>query len=162
MQPTGHEEVWYGNRCLGVNKLVNMMKELSLSAQLSKIYTNHCVRLLPLLSGRMQGYQTATLWQSVQAIAMSNHLQSYNSRPSSNQLQQCSNVLSRALNRVADNQLQVVQENHQVQSSFMLHRMSSQGRKSPTLAPCSVAVQSDRFTFHSIRSMTIKLKHGKF
>ncbi|KAK2561534.1 hypothetical protein P5673_015510 [Acropora cervicornis] len=38
------EGVWFENRCLGVNKLGDMMKFLSKAANLSKIYTNHSVR----------------------------------------------------------------------------------------------------------------------
>ena len=38
------EGVWFENRCLGVNKLGDMMKILSKAANLSKIYTNHSVR----------------------------------------------------------------------------------------------------------------------
>ncbi|CAH3115395.1 unnamed protein product [Porites lobata] len=37
------EGVWFENRCLGVNKLGDMMKILSKSANLSKIYTNQSV-----------------------------------------------------------------------------------------------------------------------
>ena len=36
--------VWYENRALGVNKLGDMMKNISMEADLSQKYTNHCVR----------------------------------------------------------------------------------------------------------------------
>ena len=36
--------VWYENRPLGVNKLGDMMKNISMEADLSQKYTNHCVR----------------------------------------------------------------------------------------------------------------------
>ena len=36
--------VWYENRPLGVNKLGEMMKTISVGAKLSQIYTNHSVR----------------------------------------------------------------------------------------------------------------------
>ena len=38
------DSVWYENRPLGVNKLGVMMREISEEAELSSIYTNHCVR----------------------------------------------------------------------------------------------------------------------
>ena len=41
--PEEHE-CWYYNRCLGVHKLDGMMKDISVAAGLSKIYTNHCLR----------------------------------------------------------------------------------------------------------------------
>lgn len=37
------ESVWFENRCLGVNKLSVMMKELSKAAKLSQVYTNRCI-----------------------------------------------------------------------------------------------------------------------
>ena len=38
------DAVWYENRPLGVNKLGEMMKTISVGAKLSQIYTNHSVR----------------------------------------------------------------------------------------------------------------------
>lgn len=38
------DAVWYENRSLGVNKLGEMMKTISLGVRLSQIYTNHSVR----------------------------------------------------------------------------------------------------------------------
>ena len=88
--------IWYENRCLGVNKLGEMMKEISSAAKLSKVYTNHSVRATAI-----------TLWSNAglanrHIMAISGHrseasLQSYNSRPSSTQLRQCSDVISGAL-----------------------------------------------------------------
>lgn len=38
------DQVWFENSPLGVNKLSSMMKEISVDAGLSQIFTNHCVR----------------------------------------------------------------------------------------------------------------------
>ena len=35
---------WYDAQVLGVNTLANMMKNISLDAKLSQVYTNHCIR----------------------------------------------------------------------------------------------------------------------
>ena len=43
--------VWYKNRPLGKNKLETMMREISKSAGLSKVYMNHCVRDCSLFIG---------------------------------------------------------------------------------------------------------------
>ena len=90
------DTVWFENRPLGVNKLANMMKDISKEAKLSRIYTNHCVRSTAI-----------TLWAEAgltdrQIMAISGHrnessLKSYHSRPNSNSLKQCSDVLSGAL-----------------------------------------------------------------
>lgn len=131
------EEIWFENRCLGVNKLGNMMKELSLSAQLSKVYTNHCVRATAI-----------TLWSNAglpnrHIMAISGHrneqsLSSYNSRPSSSQLQQCSNVLSQALNP----SLQLVPVNQQLQgNAFVAQNVVTRQEKlnfSSMFSSCSI------------------------
>lgn len=41
---TGFEEEWYQKQVVGRDKLNDTMKNLSASAGLSKIYTNHCIR----------------------------------------------------------------------------------------------------------------------
>ena len=39
-----HDDIWYGISPVGKNTLSNFMKEISKKAQLSRIYTNHCLR----------------------------------------------------------------------------------------------------------------------
>ena len=41
---TNDDAVWYANRPLGINRLGEMMKNISAGAKLSQIYTNHSVR----------------------------------------------------------------------------------------------------------------------
>ena len=89
--------MWYDNKPLGVKKLGGMVKDLSKLASLSKIYTNHSVRVTVI-----------TLWSDAQVpsrniVAISGHrseasLRNYNARPSSDQLRACSDILSGALN----------------------------------------------------------------
>ena len=38
------DEIWFENSPIGVNKMGDMMKEISLAATLNKFHTNHCVR----------------------------------------------------------------------------------------------------------------------
>ena len=88
--------IWYENSPLGVNALATMMKEISLGAGLSQKYTNHSVRATAI-----------TLWSNANVpsrhiMSISGHtneqsISSYNSRPSVNQLKNCSNILSNAL-----------------------------------------------------------------
>lgn len=90
------DPVWYENSPLGVNTLAKMMKEISLGAGLSQIYTNHCVRATAI-----------TIWSNAEVpsrhiMSISGHVNeqsiaSYNSRPSAQQLKNCSSILSDAL-----------------------------------------------------------------
>ena len=99
-----NDSVWYENRPLGVNKLAVMMREISEEAQLSIVYTNHSVRATAI-----------TLWldaglENRHIMAISGHrneqsLKSYNSRPSSTQLRQSSDILSRSLSSNASFQI---------------------------------------------------------
>lgn len=91
-----NDDCWYENRPLGVNSLGSMMTTISKEANLSTVYTNHCVRAT-----------TITLWSEAgladrHICQISGHrnpssLRHYNSQPSSQQLRQCSDVLSNAL-----------------------------------------------------------------
>ena len=38
------QEIWYTGRKVGINTISNMMKVISAKAQLSQVYTNHCIR----------------------------------------------------------------------------------------------------------------------
>ena len=89
--------MWFENRCLGVNKLGDMMKILSKAANLSKIYTNHSVRATAITLWSDAGLSNRHI-MSLSGHRNENSLRSYNTRPSSQQLQLCSNVLSTALN----------------------------------------------------------------
>ena len=72
------------------------MREISLGANLSKTYTNHCVRATAI-----------TLWSdsciparhimSISGHVSEQSLASYNRRPSTSQLKNCSDILSTAL-----------------------------------------------------------------
>lgn len=111
------ESVWFENRCLGANKLGSRMKELSKAAHLSQVYTNHCIRATAITlwwDSGLSYHHAMTLYMS--GHRNENSLKSYNARPSSQQLQVCSNVLSSALNpqaTQADQQMQVFQGNQQ-------------------------------------------------
>ena len=89
------DNVWFEQRPWGVNTLANMMKKISEVAGLSTTYTNHGIRATAI-----------TLWSNAGVpnwhMSISGHrneqsLAHYNSRPSISQLQNCSDVLSRAL-----------------------------------------------------------------
>ena len=90
------DPTWYENKPLGVNKLRGMMKEISLGAGLSRIYTNHSVRATAI-----------TIWSDAEVparhiMSISGHsneqsIASYNTRPSVQQLKNCSDILSNTL-----------------------------------------------------------------
>lgn len=97
------DAVWYEARPLGMNSLAKMMKIISEEARLPKIYTNHCVKATAI-----------TLWSNAgisnrHIMAISGHrseqsLVSYNSWPSTSQLHNCGQVLSKAFSASTNNQ----------------------------------------------------------
>ena len=93
-------EIWYENRPLGVNKLGDMMKDISKAAALSKIYTNHCVRATSITLWSNAGFTNRHI-MSISGHRNEQSLQHYNRRPSTSQLKRCSEVLSEALGNEA-------------------------------------------------------------
>ena len=90
------DAVWYENRPLGVNKLGEMMKTISVGAKLSQLYTNHSVRAsaITLLSDANvpdRHIMFISGHSSEQSIAH------YSSRPSVSQLENVSDTISNAL-----------------------------------------------------------------
>ena len=92
------DNVWYEARPVGVNSLDSMMKNISEAASLlHRPYTNHSLRATAI-----------TLWSNAgipnrHIMAISGHrneqsLAHYNTRPSTTQLRNCSDVLSRSFN----------------------------------------------------------------
>ena len=106
------------------------MKEISEEAKLSTKYTNHCVRATAI-----------TLWSNAgisnrQIMAITGHrneqsLRSYNSRPSSAQLQQSSDVLSRALETTSH--------------GFQFHMTSFNGQEANSSSQTNSIAQSNTF-----------------
>ena len=98
------DAVWYENRPLGVNKLGEMMKTISVGEKLSQLCTNHSVRAsaITLLSDANvpdRHIMFISGHSSEQSVAH------YSSRPSVSQLENVSDTISNAL------------ENHQRQST---------------------------------------------
>ncbi|CAB4010182.1 Transposable element P transposase, partial [Paramuricea clavata] len=90
------DKTWYENRPLGINKLGDMMKDISTAAGLSKIYTNHCVRATSITLWSNAGLTNRHI-MSISGHRNEQSLQHYNRRPSTSQLKRCSEVLSEAL-----------------------------------------------------------------
>lgn len=101
------DQCWYENRPLGVNTLGSMMKEISIQAKLSKVYTNHCVRATAITLWSEAGMADRHICH-ISGHSNTTSLQHYNSRPSVSQLRQCSDILSSALE--ANQQTQQLQE----------------------------------------------------
>jgi hypothetical protein len=51
------DEVWYEKRPLGKNRLGSMMVEILKRAQLSRIYTSHCIRAMTISALRHAGFE---------------------------------------------------------------------------------------------------------
>ncbi|XP_031572245.1 uncharacterized protein LOC116306345 [Actinia tenebrosa] len=90
------DPVWYENKPLGVNSLAKMMKNISIGANLSKVYTNHSVRSTSITTLSNSGVPSRHI------MAISGHkseqsLVSYNSRPSTSQIKRFSEIISSAV-----------------------------------------------------------------
>ena len=76
------DEVWFENCPIGVNKIGAMMKEISIDAKLSQVYTNHCVRSTTVAALDMAGIPIHRIMQtsghrnesSVKFVIVSIHL----------------------------------------------------------------------------------------
>ncbi|CAH3038735.1 unnamed protein product, partial [Pocillopora meandrina] len=96
--------VWYENRPLGVNKLGEMMKTISVGAKLSQTYTNHFVRAsaITMLSDANVPDRHIMF---ISGHSSEKSIAHYSSRPSVSQLESVSDTISNAL------------QNHQPQST---------------------------------------------
>ena len=133
---TTEDAVWYEARPLGINSLAKMMKTISEEARLSKTYTNHSVRATAI-----------TLWSNAgisnrHIMAISGHrseqsLVSYNSRPSTSQLHDCSQVLSRALSHPASEESrlsEIPQQSQQLPKSVLTKHVPAK----PFFGDCTI------------------------
>ena len=73
-----------------------MMKSISEAAKLSKMYTNHSVRATGITLWSNAGIQNSHV-MAISGHRSEQNLAHYNTRPSTSQLQHCSDVLSRGL-----------------------------------------------------------------
>ncbi|KAK3710356.1 hypothetical protein QZH41_002791 [Actinostola sp. cb2023] len=123
-EPT--EQVWYEARPIGENKLDSMMKTISKVAGLSRVYTNHSVRGTAI-----------TMWSNAgvpnrHIMAISGHrneqsLAHYNTRPSTAQLHNCSEVLSRSLVGTSSSSVSPAQSTIQVTTAVQHNNLLDTG-----------------------------------
>ena len=89
------------------------LKELSVAAGLCQVYTNHCVRATAITLWSDAGLSNRHI-MTISGHRNENSLKSYNTRPSSAQLQICSNVISHALSAQPTGQLQLHPSNNHI------------------------------------------------
>ena len=128
--------VWYENRPLGVNKLGEMMKTISVGAKLSQIYTNYSVRasaITMLCDANVSDRHIMFIsgHSSEQSIGH------YSSRPSVSQLESVSDTISNAL------------ENHQSQSTQISTVTSAPLMQSSNRMASSVSMSTATASFPS-------------
>ena len=88
------DEIWFQNSSIGVNKLGDMMKEISLAASLSKVYTNHCVRSTTISALDEAGIPIHRIMQTSGHRSESS-VKSYCDRQSLEKYKESSNILAR-------------------------------------------------------------------
>lgn len=90
------DATWYENRPLGKNKLGSMMSDLSKFAELSKNYSNHCIRATAIMALDRAGFESRHI------ITVSGHrneasIKSYSRDTSSDQKRKMSETISNLL-----------------------------------------------------------------
>ena len=88
------DEIWFENSPIGVNKLGDMMKEISLAASLSKVYTNHCVRSTTISALDEAGIPIHRIMQTSGHRSESS-VKSYCDRQSLEKYKESSNILAK-------------------------------------------------------------------
>ena len=88
------DKIWFENSPIGVNKLGDMMKEISLAASLSKVYTNHCVRSTTISALDEAGIPIHRIMQTSGHRSESS-VKSYCDRQSLENYKESSNILAR-------------------------------------------------------------------
>ena len=88
------DEIWFENSPIGVNKLGDMMKEISLAASLSKVYTNHCVRSTTISALDEAGIPIHRIMQTSGHRSESS-VKSYCDRQSLEKYRESSNILAK-------------------------------------------------------------------
>ena len=89
-------EEWYTKEFIGKNTLVNIMKQISKKAGLSKIYTNHCVRASTVMHLYHAGVDTQQIC-SIDKHKSESTLSHFISPVSDEQKRKSSKILSRSL-----------------------------------------------------------------
>ena len=67
---------WYDAQVVGINRIAKYMKEISAAAELSKIYSNHCIRATTITVLDGKGYEARHI-KTVSGHRSDNSLQSY-------------------------------------------------------------------------------------
>lgn len=116
-----------------------MMKDISVAAGLSKIYTNYCIRATSITLWSNAGLTNRHI-MSISGHRNEQSLQHYNRRPSTSQLKRCSEVLSEALGNEAgySNSQVVVERRRSVEN---LQASSTPSCTRTTLTSQSATVQ---------------------
>ena len=89
-----NDDIWFDRAPLGVNTLGNMMKEISVAAKLSQIYTNHCIRATSVTLLDRAGIPVHRIMQ-VSGHRNDGSVKVYCERQTLQQQKQCSEILAK-------------------------------------------------------------------
>ena len=87
------DELWFDRAPLGVNSLGNMMKEISIAANLSQVHTNHCIRATSVTLLDRAGVPVYRIMQ-VSGHRNEGSVKVYCERQTLQQQKQCSEILA--------------------------------------------------------------------
>ena len=98
-------QTWYENKPLGIHKIENKIKEISVAANLSQIYTNHCIRATTTTILSNAGVENRKI-MSVTGHKNEGSLQSYVKQPTSAQRAEMCNILH-TFGKLNENQVEM-------------------------------------------------------
>ena len=137
-----NNDVWYERSPLGMNQISNMMGKISKEAELSKVYTNHCIRASAITTLNNAGVETRMI------MTLSEHrneasVRSYCKDISEQQKQYCSDILlSAASGQMNSNQQAIISKqnnaNNNVMPNVASHAMPSTSASSTNVVNDSV------------------------
>ena len=95
---TGREDFWFENVPVGCDALNDFMKKLSKKAELSKVYTNHCIRATTVTKLNEQGFEARDIMATTGHKCESS-IRSYATKCPTTKRRQMSDALSSTLHK---------------------------------------------------------------
>ncbi|MEO0685302.1 MAG: tyrosine-type recombinase/integrase [Cyanobacteria bacterium J06649_11] len=124
------DQTWYTNEVIGKNLLVNIMKQISNKAGLSKTYTNHCVRASTVTNLYQAGIDTQQIC-SITKHKNESTLSHYISSTSDEQKMKASHILSKPF--IVPESVETTSNESQLEAQVLLTNETNERSRSAQL-----------------------------